>query len=156
MKGIYCIENRQNNFVYIGRTNNIAVRWKAHLHDLFSGSHVNHPLQNDWNVMGPGAFIFYVLLIDDSSKETESDYIQKYKSNCYNLMNGKGESLPFKKKKKSEDGNTTVRIERAVKYDIEQIAVLHWRKNGEKLDAGQIVKMMVDFFKEQTLEKEMP
>jgi len=41
---------------------------------------------------------------------------------------------------------TTVRIERGTKYDIEQIAVQHWRETGVKLDAGQIVKMMVDFF----------
>lgn len=44
--GIYKIQNILNKKLYIGSSNNIVRRWKAHKHDLFLNKHINKKLQN--------------------------------------------------------------------------------------------------------------
>ena len=65
--GVYRIVNRFNNKVYIGASNSYELRKAAHISKLNGGYHVNHELQDDWDVFGPGAFSFD--LIKECKKE---------------------------------------------------------------------------------------
>lgn len=78
--GIYGIVNTIDKKVYIGKSNNINNRWKAHKRDLSQGKHYNKPLQESWNKHGDDAFIWKVieLVPENIYSLTELEYIQKY------------------------------------------------------------------------------
>lgn len=49
---------------------------------------------------------------------------------------------------------TTIRVTRQTRWDMERIAEKHWKKTGEKLDAGQVAEKIVQFFLEQVFPEE--
>ena len=108
--GVYKIENKLNNKVYIGESNDIERRWLEHIEELNNNSHHSYKLQNDWNTYGEENFTFKILeeieKIKGSSYKTnmqliyvEGKYIDQYDSitNGYNIENTIEEILNGKK-----------------------------------------------------------
>lgn len=59
-RGVYaidCVDGRS----YVGSSNYLVGRWSGHRHDLRRRGHRNRPLQDAWDQMGEGAFVFRVL-----------------------------------------------------------------------------------------------
>ena len=60
--GIYMIQNKVNNKMYIGQAVDIEDRWKNHVYELRGGYHHNKHLQNSWKRDGEENFEFTILL----------------------------------------------------------------------------------------------
>lgn len=94
MIGIYKIENKVTNKVYIGKSVNIEKRWVQHRCHLNNNVHANDYLQKAWNKYGEIAFNFSVLCECEESviDEKEVYYINLYKATDrtygYNLREG--------------------------------------------------------------------
>lgn len=94
MIGIYKIQNKKNQKVYIGKSINIEKRWKTHQIFLNNNKHQNQHLQNAWNKYGADNFEFSVLYecSEDQLNEAEKKYISQYNSMDveygYNLREG--------------------------------------------------------------------
>lgn len=96
--GIYELRNVVNKKIYVGKSINLAWRWKNHIHLLRTGKHHNIYLQRAWNKHGKDAFNFSVLEYCevDLLNEREMFWIRELKSlysECgYNLTLG-GEGM---------------------------------------------------------------
>ena len=93
MTGIYMIQNKVNNKMYIGQAFDIDVRWKAHKNALRNNYHGNNYLQNAWNKYSEDNFEFRVLQeCDEEDLDTfETLYINILKTlapDGYNLKEG--------------------------------------------------------------------
>lgn len=105
MRGIYKIENKINNKVYIGESLDINRRWQEHLDDLNNNTHHSYKLQDDWNKYSENDFEFTIITIlaDDIPKYVdnfilmlyEDTYIKQYSSisKGYNVENTLEKSL---------------------------------------------------------------
>jgi group I intron endonuclease len=84
--GIYCIKNKVNNKVYIGKSINIYSRLYQHLSNLNTGKRKskNSHLLNAWEKYGRNNFEYFVLEylepIENLVKERELYWILKYNS----------------------------------------------------------------------------
>lgn len=80
--GIYIINNKINNKVYIGQSVDIDKRIKKHFNSLENGAHYNEHLQNAFNKYGRDNFLVDVLEECPIEKlnEREKYYIQLYDS----------------------------------------------------------------------------
>lgn len=78
--GIYRIENKINNKIYIGSSIDIDKRFYKHLWMLRKGVHDNNHLQNAFNQYGEGFFEFSILEICSESElvKRENFYIEFY------------------------------------------------------------------------------
>ena len=91
MTGIYKIQNKENNKVYIGQAKNIESRWRAHIRMLESNTHHSKKLQNDFNEMG-GISVLSFSVVELCNEEVltdkEKQYIQEYDAvkNGYNCV----------------------------------------------------------------------
>jgi len=81
--GIYCIRNLENGKIYIGKSNDIKIRWGNHKRLLKIGKHDNIYLQRAWNKYGEVNFIFEVLEICEIELLSirEIYYVALYDSN---------------------------------------------------------------------------
>lgn len=61
ISGIYQIRNKINGKRYIGKSNNITLRWSSHISDLVANKHKNNKLQEDFNTYNATAFEFTIL-----------------------------------------------------------------------------------------------
>ena len=59
--GIYQIVNKVTQKRYIGKSSNIASRWRGHKYDLRNNTHPNDYLQKAWNKHGEINFDFEIL-----------------------------------------------------------------------------------------------
>lgn len=82
--GIYCIKNKVNNKVYIGKTmTKFQKRWFHHRSLLRAGTHNNKYLQKSWNKYGEENFEFIILesfdicLRNKENDETLNDILFK-------------------------------------------------------------------------------
>lgn len=94
ISGIYCIRNKIDGKIYIGRSNNIYLRWSHHKSELRRNIHGNKYLQRSWNKYKEDSFEFNIIeeCSEIDSYELEKYYINKYDS-CdekygYNLSSG--------------------------------------------------------------------
>ena len=90
--GIYCIENKLNNKIYIGQSKQLDKRLSSHKHLLENNKHFNVHLQNSYNKYGKEAFSFHVLEKTENLEllnKLENKWIGYYKSfagkNGYNI-----------------------------------------------------------------------
>jgi len=92
MCGIYIIQNTINNMVYVGKSVNIAKRFRAHKRLLNLGTHHNAHLQKSWNKYSETAFDFKIIDVCDRDdlSDLEIYYIDMYSKNSgvYNLTDG--------------------------------------------------------------------
>lgn len=63
MYGIYQIHNKVNNKVYIGSSQEINKRFRAHRNMLLKNNHDNIYLQRAWNKYGEDSFSFEIILL---------------------------------------------------------------------------------------------
>lgn len=89
--GVYCIQNKETNMIYIGSSIKINQRVMSHVYRLNSGKHDNKQLQKDWSKYGIDGFNFKIVCecSKDKLKKTEQYFIDFYKSNKngYNRKN---------------------------------------------------------------------
>lgn len=105
---IYKIQNKVNNKVYIGSTNNFKSRISTHKRELKNNKHHSKKLQNSYNFYGVRGFVFEVLedltgvVTREELYDVELKYIEKYNSNkegynCTDWTNPRGRFLPTNK-----------------------------------------------------------
>ena len=92
VSGIYKIINKVNGKYYVGSSNDIIDRWRAHRRELRYGNHVNDHLQKSWNKYGKQSFDFIIVETTEPKREmlisTEQTYLNIAKLNkdgCYNM-----------------------------------------------------------------------
>ena len=73
--GIYMIQNKLNNKMYIGQAVDIEDRWGEHRRGLRGGYHHNKHLQNSWKRDGEENFEFTVLL---ECEESDLNMYEEY------------------------------------------------------------------------------
>ncbi len=91
--GVYSITNTINNKKYIGKSDNIYVRWDEHRKELNKGVHHNKHLQRAWNKYGENNFIFEIIekcKNDELAYQREQYWVNYYDSfkNGYNMNEG--------------------------------------------------------------------
>lgn len=103
MVGIYKIENKINNKVYIGSSKSIENRWKQHIKELQNNKHHCERLQFDFNKYGVEFFNFTVetLCEEENVLDVEYDIITKY----FNLLEGDIYNTKLKKSKPTVNQN---------------------------------------------------
>jgi group I intron endonuclease len=88
--GIYEIRNIQNGKVYIGQAARLNARAQQHENALKLNKHSNKHLQAAWNLYGPSAFRFTVLLeIKDKEEKDVAEQLlinQVFGNQCYNVQ----------------------------------------------------------------------
>lgn len=82
--GIYCIKNKLNSKLYIGKTKNLYRRKYQHFGELNNNKHKNSHLQNAVNKYGISNFIFEVIEICDLESLSIREY---YWINFYETYN---------------------------------------------------------------------
>jgi group I intron endonuclease len=75
VSGIYAIQCKVNNKIYIGQSVNIGNRFKNHLYLLRHNRHGNKYLQNAWNKHGEENFKFHLI---KEFKHDNLDFIEKF------------------------------------------------------------------------------
>lgn len=75
--GVYSIVCKATDSIYIGSSNNIELRWKAHKNHLSKGIHVNRYLQRAYDKYGLSDFNFTIIeeCSEDRLIEREQYYI---------------------------------------------------------------------------------
>lgn len=128
--GIYSIRNSLNGKLYVGRTNNFALRFRGHLSNLRRGAHPNSYLQNAWNKDGENAFEF--LVVEQASEGRSvlerkwADQFQAQGVPLYNLRTC-GEGL------ESHSPETLAKLSASLKLSAKfqrHLKELHLRKRG--------------------------
>lgn len=86
--GIYYIQSKVTNRIYIGCSKNIGSRISKHFSQLKKGNHPNYKLLEDYNTYGINSFDFGVFeLTDENLLDKEKEYQLKYdRSLLYNLQ----------------------------------------------------------------------
>ncbi len=67
--GVFRVHNTVSNKSFVGRSRDLPSMLNRQRFQLSSGGHPNHLLQEDWNRLGPGAFVFEVV---DTLKPSEN------------------------------------------------------------------------------------
>lgn len=117
--GIYMIQNKVNNKIYIGQAVDIKKRWKEHRKELKGGYHKNKHLQNAWDKYEQKNFEFSILLeCEENQLNTYEEYyifeLMTYDTRVgYNNTYGGDSGRPTKetKKKISESNKGKIRSE---------------------------------------------
>ena len=104
--GIYMIQNKVNNKMYIGQAVDIEDRWGEHRRGLRGGYHPNKHLQNSWKRDGEENFEFSILLeCAESQLNTFEEYyileLMTYNDRVgYNKTYGGGSGRPTEETKR--------------------------------------------------------
>jgi group I intron endonuclease len=145
MIGIYKITNKENNKIYIGKSENITRRWHEHQRVLHKGLHHSDRLQSDFNKYGITAFMFEVIEIckKDELDYKEQEYIYKFEvlnpNFGYNIQGSKDVAIKQFYKDKSE--KYVLNIDKYLKLDMtdtEKFMLLYLIVNTSK--KGYVMK----------------
>ena len=118
ISGIYCIENKINNKIYIGSSKNIYQRLLKHFALLRHNKHQNAHLQSAWNKYGEINFEWLVLEFCDLTKLIEREQY------CLDLLKGeynitkKVERNILSKESRIKQGETRKRLHQEGKLDF--------------------------------------
>jgi len=87
--GVYCIECKETNSIYVGQSINITGRFKNHKSLLIAKKHGVSRMQLDFNLFGVSAFEFYTLFNceQDNLLKHETQYIKEFLAKGYNMYN---------------------------------------------------------------------
>lgn len=96
--GVYKIQNKANNKIYIGGVVDIQKRFHHHISELNHDRDHNKLLQSDWNEYGAEAFEFVVieLCASDELLKTKQRYLDELKPE-YNISKIAGSNLGTKR-----------------------------------------------------------
>lgn len=86
IKCVYSLLNNINKMRYIGSTENLYNRMKAHKSSLIKGVNSNKRLQKDFDIYGPRSFEIEILMITNQPHLYEREII-KQANLCMNLYN---------------------------------------------------------------------
>lgn len=89
--GVYRILNRVTDRYYFGSSFCFKLRATGHISDLKNGRHRNIPLQKDWDLLGPSAFLFEVVEVVEGDRAArlaaEDRWLERFfdgQLKCYN------------------------------------------------------------------------
>lgn len=85
---VYFIVNLENSKIYVGRSQEIEKRFRAHKNMLRKSEHNNMLLQEDWNIYGENSFEFRIIHTVDTLEDSvniEQQYIDDKTLNKYNI-----------------------------------------------------------------------
>jgi group I intron endonuclease len=124
MIGIYMIQCKVNNKIYIGSSLNIDSRYKQHIKILNNNSKdVNRHLKNDWIKYGSENFEFIIL--EECNKEVlikkEQHYISLYKSLNRNFGYNIKEAGNAKQAQETKDILSKIKLSEEHKCKLSQI-----------------------------------
>lgn len=87
--GIYQIQNKVNNKIYIGSSIDIEQRWKTHRSELKSKHHHNSNLQNAWHEYGEENFVFEIIeIVEDKNNLIDREQHYMDLTTCYDINIG--------------------------------------------------------------------
>lgn len=153
--GIYCIKNKINNKVYIGKSMNIKRRIYQHLYDLKNKKtkSENSHFLNAWYKYGKENFEYFILekleLNDSICKDRELYWIQKYKSTNrefgYNLrLDSSSQMIVHKEtsekisKRLKKEWSEGVREEHGNKLSLNWLTTPERNKKQSKIMTGNL------------------
>ena len=144
--GIYSIQNKINNKLYVGNSADIGKRFMRHTTCLRGGYHPNAYLQSAWKKYGEPNFIFNVIEITPKSNLVKQE---QYWIDKYNTLNDKlGYNIcPFANKSgMSEETKAKIsRTKKGVPMKEETKRKLSIAKKGIKLNLSpEAIKKMGD------------
>lgn len=88
---VYGIQNKVNNYTYIGSTTNLIGRWSHHYTELVGNKHENTNLQTEWNIFGRDSFEWILLDADlfhnGNLHEREQYFVDYYTEKSIPLFN---------------------------------------------------------------------
>lgn len=134
MKGIYLIEDLNNNKKYFGSSTKIGKRWASHLRMLVNNIHHCLELQESFNKSGVSQIRFSVIEVVKESKnliEREAYYTSLYKESINRLPIYKEGNEGFKHKR-----STIIQI---VKSSNKYRPILSIDADGNKLDRFELI-----------------
>lgn len=147
MSYIYKINNKINNKMYIGSTDNYKKRFYTHKHELNNDKHINIHLQRAWNKYGENNFEFKILEECNEKVKLEReqyylDTLTPFYPSGYNIVKiagcssiGDGENHPNSKL----SNDFVINIKRLLSEGIKQKDILEMY-NGE-ITIGQLSKI---------------
>jgi group I intron endonuclease len=131
MRGVYEIRNTITGDIYVGASNRIPIRLKAHRRALELNRHHSKRLQADWNKYGPDAFTFQImrpLSADDLLWEEEALAIFELKP-AYNTA----PTMKITSREEVERCKEEVRVWREKRASDEQFRIASRRKATARL-----------------------
>lgn len=143
ISGIYSINNKINNKIYIGSSKNIINRWqKEHLPSLKKNKHYSKHLQRAWNKYGENNFEFKI--IEECKKELlvekEGYWIENYKSwdrkygyNLNRFINNKTILHEETLKKMSQNKKEHWQLIKKNNYEGENLGFIKYKFTPEKI-----------------------
>jgi len=87
--GIYVIQNKINNHIYIGSSSNVTKRFNSHINLLNKNKHSNSHLQAAWNKYGKENFVFLHverISMPETRLIRENKWIKIYKPEYNNIL----------------------------------------------------------------------
>tara|TARA_Y100000310_G_scaffold323798_1_gene384724 strand:+ start:568 stop:1131 length:564 start_codon:yes stop_codon:yes gene_type:complete len=89
--GIYIIENKINNSIYVGASTRMKIRWREHKINLSNQQHGNPILQEDYNTYGLEAFQFKVL--KEYPSNTQFEFLEEIEQETIKSFLAEGKKL---------------------------------------------------------------
>ena len=89
--GIYIIENKINNSIYVGASTQLKIRWRKHKLTLSEQKHRNRFLQEDYNKYGLDAFEFKVL--EKHPPDTQFEILEEIEEETIKRFLAEGKKL---------------------------------------------------------------
>lgn len=156
----YKVTNLSNGKVYVGKTNNIKIRWSAHQSRALNpnDSHYNYPISCAIRKYGSNNFQFEILtscITEEEVNSHESYYITLYRSNInthgkrfgYNLTDGGEGTVGWKPT--NETRNKMSKSHNGLKHSQETLAKMCAARGGENTPTSKLTWEIVAKIREE-------